>query len=233
MSSILNEINSMGIFYKIKDENLKTRGYIYGTSHRIEFDGDFTLNQKVKRAFERSNKLIVECNSLLAQQMSRLGSNIKEQICELKKNLDILHNNFAKELYIDLNLLIDGYDANKEIIALETPEEQKSYLELMSNPKYREISSEKYSEIGLLNRIVHKTSNEEIVERCAKFGLSKEGIKFFFDERNVKMAEIIDNNILGRIDKQFIAVGAGHLVGVTGIVNLLKEKGWILEKVED
>ena len=32
--------------------------------------------------------------------------------------------------------------------------------------------------------------------------------------------------------RAFVAVGAGHLVGELGIVNLLRQKGWALQKID-
>ena len=45
------------------------------------------------------------------------------------------------------------------------------------------------------------------------------------DDRNVKMAETIDQ-WLGQDEDIFVVVGAGHFAGEMGILNLLEEKGW-------
>jgi uncharacterized protein len=48
------------------------------------------------------------------------------------------------------------------------------------------------------------------------------------DERNVKMVEKIDR-YLKDSGTYFVVVGAGHLLGNNGIVNLLKAKGYVVE----
>ncbi len=52
------------------------------------------------------------------------------------------------------------------------------------------------------------------------------------DERNFNMAEKIDE-FLGGDETYFIVVGAGHLVGENGLVNLLTEKGYAVEQLYD
>lgn len=54
--------------------------------------------------------------------------------------------------------------------------------------------------------------------------------KKIFTERNYQM---VDSTIalLNRGKTAFVIVGAGHLVGTEGIVNLLKDKGWKIERL--
>jgi uncharacterized protein YbaP (TraB family) len=53
-----------------------------------------------------------------------------------------------------------------------------------------------------------------------------------FDERNFKMAGKIEG-FLADNEIYFIVVGAGHLVGENGLINLLTEKGYALEQLFD
>ncbi|MBN2613267.1 MAG: TraB/GumN family protein [Bacteroidales bacterium] len=53
--------------------------------------------------------------------------------------------------------------------------------------------------------------------------------KGLLDDRNYKMAEKI--TALIQQESLFIAVGAGHLPGPAGLINLLKEKGYIVNPV--
>ncbi len=61
---------------------------------------------------------------------------------------------------------------------------------------------------------------------------SKELVPLFtklIKKRNISMAKSIDKIIVSSQGKSsFIVVGAAHLVGKTGIVNLLKKKGYKL-----
>lgn len=51
----------------------------------------------------------------------------------------------------------------------------------------------------------------------------------FLDERNIKMADKIDEIL--RNNTLFVAVGAGHLPGEKGIVSLLRQKGYSVSPV--
>jgi len=51
-----------------------------------------------------------------------------------------------------------------------------------------------------------------------------------FYQRNIKMAAKIEN-YLDTNDTYFVVVGAGHLVGEKGIVQLLKKKGYSLHQL--
>jgi uncharacterized protein YbaP (TraB family) len=52
------------------------------------------------------------------------------------------------------------------------------------------------------------------------------------DERNFDMAEKIEG-FLASNETYFVVVGAGHLVGGNGLVNLLSEKGYAVEQLYD
>jgi uncharacterized protein YbaP (TraB family) len=53
-----------------------------------------------------------------------------------------------------------------------------------------------------------------------------------FDERDFKMAENIED-YLADSETYFIVVGAGHLVGENGLLNLLDDRGYKLEQLQD
>jgi len=51
-----------------------------------------------------------------------------------------------------------------------------------------------------------------------------------FDERNIKMTSKIEG-YLNAGGSYFVIVGAGHLIGERGMVELLKSKGYIVEQL--
>ena len=55
-------------------------------------------------------------------------------------------------------------------------------------------------------------------------------MKKLIDDRNVKMVSKIEG-FLKTGQTYFVVVGAGHLVGSKGIVNVLKEKGYLIEQL--
>jgi hypothetical protein len=55
--------------------------------------------------------------------------------------------------------------------------------------------------------------------------------KDFITDRNIGMADVIDSLIQQEKISLFTAVGAGHLASSTGLINLLRNKGYTLRKV--
>jgi uncharacterized protein YbaP (TraB family) len=241
MTSSINQTNTMGIFYKIKDKDQVTKGYVYGTVHVIFGDPNFCLNNKVKMCFDKSTNLIVENDILSGEQLNFISTDIDKRI-EFLKNKDIPS--------IDLKLLINAHEAKKNVMGLETIEEQepllKEYKEeygknifqkFLNLPMNEERMTKEelkfnneFNEISKLKDIAHKTSDEEVIDKIARYGCSEEFYKKFNDERNERMVEKIDSYLQTK-GKHFIAVGAGHTVSEAGIVNLLRKKGWVLQKI--
>jgi uncharacterized protein YbaP (TraB family) len=67
------------------------------------------------------------------------------------------------------------------------------------------------------------------IEEYDKTGLSDEMQDKLFLRRNIKMARRMDS--LARIHSFFFAVGAGHLPGDSGVINLLKKNGFTVEPI--
>jgi uncharacterized protein YbaP (TraB family) len=241
MTSSINQVNTMGIFYRIKDKDQVTKGYIYGTAHTIFDDPNFCLNNKVKRCFDKSTSLIVENDVLAGKTFNRISTDIDKKIEYLKK---------SGPQSIDLELLINAHEAKKNVMELETVEEQESLVKECSLEYGKNINSKlfklpineeqmtkeelkfynEFEEIDKLKGIAHKTSDEELINRISRYGYSDEFYKRINDERNEPMVEKIDSYLQTK-GKHFIAVGSAHTVSEAGIVNLLRKKGWVLQKI--
>ena len=131
--------------------------------------------------------------------------------------------------FLDLYFLQYGFNAKKEYYALESIEDQ---MNIVNNP------------FSFNNPMVNQYFNAE--EKALNFYLQgdidalerfmKSSFRWnptFYDklitERNVIMANGIDT--LLRKGKLFIAIGAGHLGGERGVINLLRSKGHLLRPV--
>lgn len=237
--------STMGIFYKIKNKNQETKGYIYGTTHQV-YDPGFKSNKKIGKKLDKSDHVLFEIDSLnLFFQKMDTSRDFNKCIKEVE-NI-ITHVRKHKNLILmDLELAKYAHQEKKNVVSLETAEEQdfyaKKYLEDLKiiEEKYRtilnlnekseeqKIFKKQFDEMAEIKFHIHKTSNEELMEKYAKYGFSEESL-LIGDIRNAKMAEKIDS-CLRESGKYFIAVGAGHVVG-TGIVDLLRKKGWTLQKI--
>lgn len=212
---------TFGLFYKIKDPQGNTKGYIWGTAH-MQGKSKLLFDQKIYDKFYKSKELVVEMNILNHPKVKGIS---KE---ELKGATDEIGG-------MDLDLLLRK-DESKSITELETLAEQNRSIRLFEK-EFRESATK----LGLFKTIRDafkrlkfqkeglKNGSEEKIEKSIKYFMSEKGKKYFYDKRNVSMA----NKINGYLKKEklfFIAVGAGHLVGEHGIVSLLRKQGWIIEK---
>jgi uncharacterized protein YbaP (TraB family) len=123
---------------------------------------------------------------------------------------------------------------SKNIVELEGNEEQIRIFNTLdgeSSLEYALISGKKSG--ALLIKLVKlwKAGNTEELYSAALPATDNEKIlysntqKILIDERNIVMTEKIDE-FLKKDEVYFVIIGAAHLGGKTGIINLLKKKGF-------
>jgi uncharacterized protein YbaP (TraB family) len=82
------------------------------------------------------------------------------------------------------------------------------------------------------NRGLNPKQFEKFINEINQGNIEDEFNKKFLDERNKNMAEKIRyylNNEDGR--NYFVVIGSAHLIGDTGIIKLLKEKGYNVRQI--
>ncbi|MBN2214965.1 MAG: TraB/GumN family protein [Bacteroidales bacterium] len=133
---------------------------------------------------------------------------------------------------LDEYLYQKGVERGKEIVGLETFEQQLRLLETipleiitgylkdpLKDKKELELMICKYLESDIDELLLIMQKDETMV------ALKRE----FLDNRNRKMAENIDELI--HDNSILVAVGAGHLAGNDGLINLLIQRGYNVEPV--
>lgn len=147
------------------------------------------------------------------------------------------------------------HSQKKDMIGLETAQEQIDAIS-GGNDLSRKIEScnctvQEYQDL-LLRETLNSTKKSEVMvsqlfkfwnngqadklyDLCAKDILTNEKIgqtvvDALFTKRNIKMADGIAE-LLKTQEKYFVLVGAGHIGGKQGIVQLLKDKGLTVEQV--
>ncbi|TAL69493.1 MAG: TraB/GumN family protein [Bacteroidetes bacterium] len=156
------------------------------------------------------------------------------------------HPWFATVMLVNFELKANGYDEKngidqhflnkadeKRILELESADEQLSLFNEFD--KYSEEFVE-YSLSDLKNTTEQvdelyeawKTGNTKLFEQLIDVTTEDNPkLEVIFNklikERNIKMADKIAGYLESN-EKYFVVVGAGHIVGKTGILNLLKEK---------
>ena len=141
--------------------------------------------------------------------------------------------------FMDLSLSLRASGNGLEVVGLETLEQQLSFLENMPMPMQLSLLDQAIAEYGqvvevhdqmvdayLENNLVslQELSDEQLeaVGKSASDYFVESGIH----ARNHRMAE----SLLHQLDKQtvFVAVGALHLPGEEGLLNILRQHGFVL-----
>lgn len=126
-------------------------------------------------------------------------------------------------------------DQNKALIGLESFEEQISFFDALSREQQVEMVLAtirlKTSEADE-NEIYEVYKNQEINKMLELTTEEHTYIdpEIFIDGRNVQWIPKIIENIQKK--SALIAVGAGHLAGEKGLINLLKKEGYTLTPIE-
>lgn len=154
------------------------------------------------------------------------------------KPIGILSMVMNFELSSDMDVTVDEFfyrkakEQDKEVVGIETIDEQLEILENIPN----NIIIEFFKDIDRINEdfeqiiILYRSAQlEKLLKLMQKDRYMVMLQKDLLINRNKKMADRISK--LTNEKSAFIAVGAGHLPGKEGIINLLAKKGYILEPV--
>jgi len=136
----------------------------------------------------------------------------------------------------DVDVSVDEYfynkakELDKKIIGIETIEEQ---LEIMDSIPYEYIIDyfrnidQAHEDIENIIRLYQSARLDDLLETMQKDKSMVMIKKNLLTDRNIKMAERIQRMI--NEQSTFIAVGAGHLPGKEGIINILINEGYAVE----
>lgn len=160
--------------------------------------------------------------------------------------IDSLHTlklGYNPELGIDYHFLEIATEKKMEIIQLEgaayqihlfdqfSPEIQvkvlESSLESVDHPEelHELVQYWKEGDLIGLERLTY--SNEDLSKEFEVY------MDVLLNKRNVRMVEKIEDLLKRGENKEFfVVVGAAHFIGEQGIVKLLQDKGYIVEKIE-
>ena len=138
--------------------------------------------------------------------------------------------------------LIDAYadEHGKTQRAFETAEEQIRMLASFSDEVQRQMVLEALDEVDAGNTLIEtmaaawETGDLETLERLVVTDMKNEYPDFYrvlLVERNNVWVEVLNAELQGS-GVDFVAVGAGHLLGEDGVVAQLRALGYTVERVE-
>jgi len=144
------------------------------------------------------------------------------------------NENFEENTYIDLFIYQSAVKLNLPVIGLEDFSLSEIYSRLAELPdeKDKEMDYLSYSDRGKLREKIedaYRNGNLQALDSLSKLSSSVNTVKYLINERNIIFANTIDSVL----QKQtlFSAVGAAHLPGEAGLIELLRRKGYTLEAV--
>ncbi|MFZ0565917.1 MAG: TraB/GumN family protein [Chlamydiales bacterium] len=231
-----------GFLYTIKDSNSITKGYLYGTIHKLP-KGDKGLNDNVLIGLAKSRAVFVECEIPKAKGISRLLRRVMDDYLGIEPGVDFKIMNYANRKAI-------------AVIGFETMQEHEVMLThfirvLTRNPVKSRSLVRQLSTREALDRILvaWKTGNEEEVSYLIYELVGDESLKEWADlklilrelsdDRNARWMKRILIEISESDEKPiFIAVGSMHLfdfptIETRGLITRLTEEGWKVERVRD
>lgn len=227
------------LLWEISGNGLKSKSYLYGSLHSND-KRLFRLSDSTYYALEKSSAIVLETDVFsLFDEWDTRQEEVKI-LFDNKGNPYTSSNEPSKTLYgnedgmpqfLDAYFLEYCYNAGKKFFPLETVEDQMDLISEWGQPEGLNFSAATYTitqermiEFYLKGDI---TSLDRMMRGNLKLvpGMYEDMIV----KRNAKMVKGIDSLI--RANGTFVAVGAGHLAGDEGLINLLRKKGYRLRKV--
>lgn len=142
----------------------------------------------------------------------------------------------SEPMYYELYLMLEALSAGLDMSGLETLDEQVSLLDsiplrVQADMLYEAVMTTNQGE-GEYKKMVHLYKNQQLDSLYTMIYADKNIYNYsgsLIDHRNIRWIPKIETFI--RKEPCFIAVGAGHLGGKNGILNLLRQKGYIVKPV--
>ena len=193
-----------------------------------------------------SSWLTPEENASLNAVTTRLGmpqgalEGVKPWLAALTLTvMPLVQAGYDAESGVDRSVDAYGDAAGKTMRALETPEQQLTFFANLSPEMQREMLQEAINESDSIATMIGEMSNawEHGDERALEHAVVEETRTdypelyqmLFVDRNNAWMAELSREMEGSGVD--FIAVGAGHIVGRDGLVAQFRARGYRVERV--
>lgn len=228
------------LLWEISGNGLKEKSYLFGTLHSND-KRIFDLSDSVYYAIDRANLIILEADifELFKDIDSRedLPKTLYDKDGKAYTASEIASrttygNENGMPQFIDALLEEYCHNANKKFFALEDVKDQLNLgaklnftKRVFINDAFNDFSNQKLIELYLKGDIT-------AIERFIRANLSadKEQFATLITDRNNKMAHKLDS-ILKKKESFFCAIGAGHLAGSEGVINLLRTRGYRLRPI--
>ena len=139
--------------------------------------------------------------------------------------------NFEESTYIDLFIFQTASKLNKQLISLEdfTQSEIKARLAALPDDENGD-DEDSYGQVyGNSQKIedAYRDGNLDMLDSLSKLGSSKNTQRYLINDRNLFFVNTMDSVMKSK--SLFAGVGAAHLPGVEGVIELLRKRGYTVE----
>jgi uncharacterized protein YbaP (TraB family) len=225
------------LLWEISGNGIKEKSYLFGTLHSND-KRIFDLSDSVYSALDRANLIILEADIFELFKDIDSREDLPNTLYDKDGKAYTASEIASRTTYGDENgmpqfidALLEEYchNANKKFFALEDVMDQLNLgaklnftKRIFINDAFNDFSNQKLIELYLKGDIT-------AIERFIRANLSadKEQFAALITDRNNKMAHKLDS-ILKKKESYFCAIGAGHLAGSEGVINLLRTRGFRL-----
>ena len=228
------------LLWEISGNGLKEKSYLFGTLHSND-KRIFDLADSVYYALDKANLIILEADIFELFKDIDSREDLPNTLYDKDGKAYTASERASKTTYGDENgmpqfidALLEEYchNSNKKFFALEDVKDQLDLgikttfaKRVFINDALNDFSNQKLIDLYLKGDIT-------AIERFIRANLSadKEQFAALITDRNNKMVHKLDS-ILKKKESFFCAIGAGHLAGSEGVINLLRTRGFRLRPV--
>ena len=228
------------LLWEISGNGLKEKSYLFGTLHSNN-KSLFNLADSIYVALENVNMIVLETDifSLFEQLDTRkytsntlFDKNGLPYTASNEASTTFFGSEDGMPQFLDAYFQEYCYNAGKRFFALESIKNQMELsLDIpitqrnLVNTQFSNFTQEKLIDLYLQGDI-------NAIDRFMRANMStqKDLYSKLIIKRNIEMVNKVDS-VLKSKTSLFCAVGAGHLAGSEGIINLLRSKGYRLRPV--
>lgn len=228
------------LLWQITGKNLKKPSYLFGSFHSND-PRLFTLSDSAYIALLESEGVVLETNifemfnqvdARVSAPDLRFDSKGKPYTINSKASVSKYGNEDGRPQFLDAYFQQIALNSNKPVFALETIESQLEVFDQIYNLQPRQLSlkTQVISQENLISTYIQgdiESLRQLLYTQLTNYG---EAFDLLITKRNFAMVAGIDSLI--KKNKMFIAVGAAHLSGSDGIIQLLRNKGYHVRAVQ-
>lgn len=227
------------LLWQISGKGLSKPSYLFGSYHSND-PRVFKLSDSTYAALLSSEGIVIEADmyqlfSLYDMRLDIANLKFDSQGKPFTSDKNATKTKYGSEdgrpQFLDLYFQQLGYNMGKKVAVLETIEEQLDAFESVyeRTETQKNLEQLKIIQDNLLNAYLKGDIERVLSIVQNQLSESKNAFDRLIIKRNHKMADGIDTLI--RKKSLFVAIGAAHLAGQEGVLQLLRKKGYNVRQV--